>query len=273
MNKSIVFLVLLILISSLEFSKMYGQNSPLSEDGFETIFNGKNWDGWHLKIRNGSDKQAHEVFSIENNMVHVYKYQVDSFDINTRRCATHGLFYTNKMYSKYVLRFEYKWGEKIANNFDQWQYDAGCYFHVLDDDVWPKGVEYQIRYDHIKDRNHTGDLILSGVKAQWYCDENTQFCLPKDGGVPNTPKGWMFLAEDDVEYNALNGKWNQCEIIVMADKYAIYKLNGKVVNLLSNISVNEGIIGLQAETAEIFYRNIQIKEFDEIIPMEIFLED
>jgi hypothetical protein len=57
----------------------------------------------------------------------------------------------------------------------------------------------------------------------------------------------------------------------MADKYSIHKLNGKIVNIASNLSVSEGIIGLQAETAELFYRNIQIKEFDEIIPMEKFL--
>ena len=75
--------------------------------------------------------------------------------------------------------------------------------------------------------------------------------MPKDGGVAKTYKKWMYLAED-AEYNALNDKWN----IVMADQYAIHKLNGKVVNLLTNMSIGEGIIGLQAETAELFYRNI-----------------
>lgn len=40
--------------------------------------------------------------------------------------------YANQKYSKYILRFEYKWGTKIANNFDAYQYDAGCYYHVID---------------------------------------------------------------------------------------------------------------------------------------------
>jgi hypothetical protein len=33
-----------------------------------------------------------------------------------------------------------------------------------------------------------------------------------------------------------------------------------------------GVIGLQSETAEIYYRNIEIKEFDEVVPMEKFLK-
>ena len=228
-----------------------GKISTSFEDGFQTFFNGENWDGWYLKIRNGDEELAKEVFSIEDGMVHVYKYLPNNYELNTRKCRTHGLFYTNKKYSTYILRFEYKWGEKMANNFDQWQYDAGCYYHVLDDAMWPKDIEYQMRYNHITNKNHTGDLIISGTKAQWFSDENDQFSLPKDGGVAKTYKRWMYLA-GDTEYNALNDKWN----IVIADQYAIHKLNGKVVNLLTNMSIGEGIIGLQAETAELFYRNI-----------------
>ena len=58
----------------------------------------------------------------------------------------------------------------------------------------------------------------------------------------------------------------------MADKYSIHKLNGKIVNMATRLSQSEGIIGLQSETAEIYYRNIEIKEFDEIIPIERFLK-
>jgi hypothetical protein len=76
-----------------------------------------------------------------------------------------------------------------------------------------------------------------------------------------------------VKHNALNGEWNQCEIIVMGDSYAIQKLNGEIVNMATDLSVGEGIIGLQSETAEIFYRNIMIKELDEEIPLEVFLEN
>lgn len=48
-------------------------------------------------------------------------------------------------------------------------------------------------------------------------------------------------------YNRLNDKWNQCEVIVMGNKYAIHKLYGKTVN-------------------------IAIKEFDKIIPILKFIK-
>lgn len=263
--KSLAALTVLVLIT---FSSCANKQK---DDGFVELLNGKNWDGWHLKIRSGDQAMAEKIFTIEDDVIHAYKYLEDSADMNTGENATHGLFYTNKSYSKYVLKFEYKWGTKITNNFDRWQYDAGCYYHVSDDKIWPIGLEYQVRYDHKKNENHTGDFIVSQTKAKWYSNEDAEFCLPKDGGQARTYDQWMFLASPDVEHNALNDKWNKCEIVVMSDKYLIHKLNGKVVNIATDMSVSEGIIGFQSETAEIFYRNIKIKEFDKIVPMEKFL--
>ena len=251
------------------------QENAISNDGFKTIFNGKNWDGWHLKIRNGDEELAKEVFAIEDGMVHVFKNMKDSTALNTGENATHGLFYTNKSYSRYILRFEYKWGHKITNNFDQWEFDAGVYFHVSDDKVWPIGIEYQIRYDNKNKANHTADLIRpKGADYDWYYDAETERYLSKNkGGTLFEGKGWMHLAKATTNYNGDNDQWNTCEIIVMGDHYAIYKLNGDIVNVAYNLTPGEGVFGFQAETAEIFYKNIAIKEFDEIIPIEKFLVD
>ena len=57
----------------------------------------------------------------------------------------------------------------------------------------------------------------------------------------------------------------------MGNAYTIHKLNGEIVNMGTNLSVGEGIIGFQSETAEIYYRNIEIKEFDKVVPMKKFL--
>lgn len=243
-------------------------------EGFTKLFNGKNFDGWYLKLRSGDQKQAKKVYAIEDGMVHVFKHIEDKQDLNTGENLSHGLFYTKKKYSKYVLRFEYKWGEKITNNFDQWQYDAGLYYHVIDDKVWPVGIEYQIRYDHRTHNNHTGDLIRpGGTKYDWYMDEEAgSYLHPDDGGTLCTSeRAWMHLA-GPAKFNGVNGKWNQCEVIVMGDQYAIHKLNGTVVNMIFNVTPGEGILGFQSETAEIYYRNIEIKEYDTIPPAETFLK-
>lgn len=243
-------------------------------DGFERIFNGKNFDGWYLKIRSGDDELAKRVFSIEDGMVHVFNDTFpDDYELNTGGNQTHGLFYTEKSYSKYILRFEYKWGERLANNFNQWQYDAGLYYHVIDDRVWPTGIEYQIRFDHRNGRNHTGDFICpKGASLDWTGTPNGKTYLhPKDGGVAPEKQHWLLYASPTENFNGLNDEWNQCEVIVMGDQYAIHKLNGEVVNMATNLKPSAGIFGFQAETAEIYYRNIMIKEFDEIVPAEEFL--
>ncbi|AWV97651.1 3-keto-disaccharide hydrolase [Arcticibacterium luteifluviistationis] len=272
MNK--ITLAILFCITVLPFA-VTAQKKHKSEKGFVQIFNGKNFDGWYLKLRNGDEEMAKEVYAIENGMVHVFKHMPDSLNLNTGENATHGLFYTKKKYSKYILRFEYKWGSKITNNFDRWQYDAGVYYHVIDDAVWPVGIEYQVRYDHLIDKNYTGDFIRPpGADYDWYTTaDGKSYLHPDDGGqLEKNKKEWYHFAKPTENYNALNDKWNQCEIIVMGDQYTIHKLNGEVVNMAFNLTPGEGIIGFQSETAEIFYRNIKIKEFDKVIPAEIFLK-
>ena len=58
----------------------------------------------------------------------------------------------------------------------------------------------------------------------------------------------------------------------MGDKYAIHKLNGKIVNIGIDLGIEKGKIGLQSETGEIYYRNIRILEFDKDIPMDKFVK-
>ena len=242
-----------------------------SKDGYVSLFNGKNLDGWYAKIRSGDAELANKVYAVEDGMVHVFNKDFpQEYELNTGVNATHGLFYTNKKYSKFIFRFEYKWGTKMANNFDQFQYDAGMYYHVVDDKIWPKGIEYQVRYDHTKKMNHTGDYWANGL--EWYSKDGITFSLPAEGGLPILGHKGEHLAKTNAKFNALNGKWNKCEVIVMGDKYSIHKLNGKVVNMATKLPYSEGVIGLQSETAEIYYRNIEIKEFNEVVPMETFLK-
>jgi hypothetical protein len=264
--KVVIFCIAVVAINACKVA----QTTKVDKEGFEPLFNGKNWDGWYLKIRNGDSVLATKVYAIENGMVHVFKDFADSSDLNTGKNPTHGLFYTKKKYSKYILKFEYKWGKKITNNFASFQYDAGVYYHVIDDAIWPKGVEYQVRYNHLKNKNHTGDYWGLPVN-EWTANDKNEFTFLAEGGTLKPVKQGEHLATATTNFNALNDKWNECEIIVMGNEYSIHKLNGDIVNVGKKLAVSAGIIGFQSETAEIFYKNIKIKEFKEIVPIEEFL--
>ena len=238
---------------------------------FVSLFNGKNLEGWYPKIRSGDAALANKVFAVDKGMAHVFKDFPEEYELNTGGNATHGLFYTNEEYERYILRFEYKWGTGLANNFEQFQYDAGMYYHVVDDKIWPTGIEYQIRYDHTKDQNHTGDYWANQIR--WYSTDSLSFTLPSEGGLPMPLKNGEHRCSADARANALNGQWNHCEVIVMGDEYSIHKLNGELVNMATELPIGKGRIGFQAETAEIFYRNIEIMEIEKSIPINEFLKD
>jgi len=244
--------------------------------GYTSIFNGENWDGWYLKIRTGDEQLAQKVFAINDKKeIHIFNEEFpDEYELNTGENKTHGLFYTEKEYSKYHLKFQYKWGKRLANNFGQWQYDSGVYYHVTNDQVWPTGIEYQIRYNHLTDKNHTGDLIRpKGVTYKWYAVESgAHYLHPNNGGVLEPKKHWYHHAKPTNNHNALNDQWNTCEIIAMGDDYSIHILNGEIVNMIFSPSPSKGIIGFQSETAEILFRNITIKEFETSKPAEHFLK-
>ena len=263
--KKLLLLMLPILVLSCK-------SNPDSEEGYVNLMNGKDFSGWYLKIKNNDSVLAARVFTInDSGWVQTFASFPDSFELNTGKSYTHGLFYSEKTYSRYILRFEYKWGKKIYNNFGMFQYDAGLYYHVYDDKIWPNGIEYQIRYNHLTGENHTGDYWASATSFQWYAGENGRFLLPSEGGVPQPIKSGEHLCDAAAPYHALDENWNICEVIVMSDKYSIHKLNGKIVNMATSLSVSEGKIGFQNETAEIFYRNIRLKEFENDVPIDVFL--
>lgn len=249
----------------------------LANNEFTPLLNKNDLKGWHLKIKGNDPDLAKQVFTIKNGIVHVFGAPFSGdIDLNEGTDATIGMMYTHKEYEKFHLKFEYKWGTKKANYFDKWQYDAGVYFNIIDDKIFPTGIEYQIHYDHIKNENHTGDSIAPrGVSYDWYADPKTMnYAHPNDGGKLSKKgryRAWLHNAQATNNYHALNGGWNTVEIISMGNEYVIYKLNGDVINMLFNPSPSKGIIGFQSETAEIFYRDIKIKEFDKNVPAEFFL--
>lgn len=267
-----------ILIVGCKTNRSYSEANGDADNGYINLYNGKNMDNWTLICRDKTPGLPEKVFTPgENGEMHVFKNFDTRGRVDAGRGGTHCMFFTKKKYSRYSFKFEYKWGDKIFNNFDQFQYDAGLYFHVFDVAIWPKGYEYQVRYDHTKNENHTGCIWNSGGRFNWYADNsvrtpNERHYLPiEQGGVPQEHRQGEHKVLEDAPFHALNGKWNQCEVIVMGNRYAIYKLNGKVVNVLTDLDHSEGEIGMQAETAEVFYRNIQVKEFDTDIPIEKFL--
>ena len=217
-----------------------------------------------------------KVFAIENGAVHVFKGVPAGFDADAEPMdrRTFGAMFTDKTYTNYIFRFEYKWGSKSVNCPQELNLNSGCFYHVTQAKIWPTGIEFQIQYNHTGNRSNVGAVLRGGNTYTVYGadSDSSNFLPPAEGGkaITGRLKGFSARPVETVPERALD--WNQCEIIVMGGQYAIHKLNDEVVNMITDISVGEGQIGLQAEYAEIFFRNMEIKEFDEPLPLATFIE-
>lgn len=263
--KSLPLLLLLILLAP-------GRKAE-ADTNYVPLLNGKNFEGFEILQRSAGEEEAKLVYLYgENGELHLFRDLPDKTGVETNKNATHGMLYSKKSYSRYSLKFEYKWGKKLVNNFKSYQYDSGLLYHIQDLKIWPKALQYQIRYNHLKGRNHSGDFVASGIEMQWYSKDGKTFELPALGGTAQPIRKGQHYVHKDAKAHGLEDEWTSCEVIVMGDKWAIHKLGGKVVNLATDLGVSEGPIAFEAETAEILWRNVMIKEFETDLPLELFLK-
>lgn len=255
------------------FSFVFSVPCLAEDDGYKPLLNGENLEGFEIMQRNATEEEAKLIYLYgEEGELHLFRDLPAGTGVETNKNGTHGILYTKKNYSRYSLKFEYKWGEKLFNNHDKFQYDSGLIYHIKELKIWPTALQYQIRYNHVSDKNHTGDFVAGGIEMQWYSKDGKTFELPSKGGEPQPIRGGQHFVHKDAKHHGLDGEWNTCELIVMGDQWAIHKLNGETVNMATDLGVSEGPIAFEAETGEILWRNVMIKEFEKDLPIDAFLD-
>lgn len=239
-----------------------------SDDGWVPLFNGTNLDGWTASPGHTGLFAAGKVG--EDSVIHVYP----AADLQDgAQGVAQATLRTNESYSKYVFHLEYKWGIKRFND-RQGARDNGICFHVCNEPtvVWPDSVELQIGSDTWGNDWVTGNIfmLVNKTRAQWpsatlmgkkaFSDTGTKGSL---GGPSVSYALGLSSAQLDKPDD-----WNIIELTVNGATEAEYKVNGTVVNRLFDMECDEGEgfkplergpIALQAEFAEVYFRNVKIK--------------
>ncbi|MBN8826344.1 MULTISPECIES: DUF1080 domain-containing protein [unclassified Spirosoma] len=196
------------------------------------IFNANHKNEWYTFLsESGKNHDPHAVFTFEGDVIHVSGEEF-------------GYIATNKEYSNFHLRVEFRWGEKKYPPRVNDKRDAGILYHAdfyNGDKVWPRCLEYQIQ------EGDCGDV--------WMVDS----VMVMHRGKQTTPMNWI-RGQKELNNEKPNGEWNTAEVIVNKGKF-IHMLNGKKVNEGELINTQKGHILLQSEGAEVFYRNASIREF------------
>jgi hypothetical protein len=231
--------------------------------GWKPLFNGKNLSGWSVhyasKTSAGAAPPA-SIFSVENGVIHAYPTQAAGSE------QPNAYIETVADHQDYVLSLEYRWGEKKFAPRMNLVRDAGLIYHVHRERAadWPAGSEAQIQ------EGDTGDSWAVSSRLSSFVDPKTgRYALPENGGVPKTVgNDGKFERTRHNKVNEYPG-WNTLEVIVRGDR-ATHIVNG-VTNMrvhdmkgwdaASNswMKLEKGRIALQAESAEVFYRNIRIR--------------
>jgi hypothetical protein len=200
------------------------------EKEFQALLNKKNLEGWNsYLLSKGVNSDPDSVFNVKEGCLEITGEEF-------------GYIATKETFKNFHLVAEFKWGEKKYPPRENEKRDSGIlYFVPIDapEKIWPKSVECQIQEGDV------GDFwLIDGTSIKI----NSERTPPQD----------YFRVEKVRDNEFPNGKWNSVEVI-SRDRELTHKVNGVVVNKGSAPSRAEGLILIQSEGAEIFYRNIEIK--------------
>ena len=234
-----------------------------SNAGWRPLFNGKNLNGWSVHYASKTPADAappSSIFSVENGVIHAYPTQAAGSE------QPNAYIETVAEHQDYVLSLEYRWGEKKFAPRMNLVRDAGLIYHVHRERAadWPAGSEAQIQ------EGDTGDSWAVSSRLSSFVDPKTgRYALPENGGVPKTVgNDGKFERTRHNKVNEYPG-WNTLEVIVRGDRAThivngvtnmrVYDIKGWDPASNSWVKVEKGRIALQAESAEVFYRNIRVR--------------
>lgn len=260
-----------------------------SETSWTSLWNGQDLTGWHsylgtpFKLEADSLGNKLEPYGIDNDPLEVIKV-VETDQENAIRISgvAWGMIYTEGDYKNYHLKLKVKWGEKMHPPREKGPRDSGLLYHGFGEPgsvyEWMGSQELQIQQGDMGDYWPVGDVGID-IPSIPYKDK----CyIYKEGADLRTYHFAEILetaTQDSIAkrrvFKALDaekphGQWNDIELMAV-DGNSIHIVNGKVVMRLYNSRIgssrkplDSGRIILQSEGAEVYYKDIYIRDLAEI---------
>ncbi|QIA08771.1 3-keto-disaccharide hydrolase [Draconibacterium halophilum] len=217
----------------------------------------------------GLNKKGYDVFTVtEDNGEEVIKISGEIY----------GCLISKKEYANYHLRMKMKWGDKKFDPRKSLLKDSGILYHSIGSlgaeywRTWMLSQEFQVMEGHLGDY---WSQITSAIDIRAYLPEYIMNPVA-DESQPFLPMGQSEEIQGfclrSGNYEKAPGEWNTLELICY-DGNSIHIVNGQVVMILRNsryikdgetLPLDKGKIQLQSEAAEVFYKDIEIKELDKM---------
>jgi hypothetical protein len=262
LRNSLTFLALLCSLSLM--------NRAHSADGaadWVSLFNGKNLDGWTIKIAKHPLGENHaKTFLVEDGIIKVSYDGYEKFD------KQYGHLFTNIAYSHYLFRLEYRFIGKMMPDAPSYvNLNSGIMIHaqspqsMLFDQGFPSSLEMQFLADEGKGARSTANLCTPGTHVEMGGKLITQHIVKSS--APTFPAETWVQAEVEVHGNEeIIHRINGVEVL----RYQRPQLdpnndNAPATELLqagSNRMLSYGHIALQAEGQPVWFRKIELKSLE-----------
>ncbi|WP_282161425.1 3-keto-disaccharide hydrolase [Ulvibacterium marinum] len=279
---------ILFLIIALNSCKSEKKNIETDEQWI-SLWNGKDLSGWHsylgtpYQLKTDSLGNTLTPFGIDNDPLEVITL-VDTDDGKAIRITgvAWGMIYTEQDYQNYHLKLKTKWGEGMHPPREKGPRDSGLLYHGfgVPGSVynWMGSQELQVQQGDMGDYWPVGDVEIdipsvpkdsvyyiykdkAPLRSYYFAD------ILKTATHDSLAKRRVFKAFDA---ERPHGEWNDVELIALGDS-SIHIVNGKVVMRLFNSrkmstqeKLHSGKIILQSEGAEVFYKDLYIKQITEV---------
>lgn len=259
MKKMKLLILCAVLVTGCNTSKEQADKG--SDQGWVSLFNGKNLDGWTVKIAGYElGENFGKTFRVEDGVIKVAYDQYEKFD---KRFGH--LFYKEK-YSSYRLRLEYRFtGEQMVGG-PGWAFrNSGIMLHcpppetMAKDQSFPVSIETQLLGGNGTDARTTGNVCTPGTHIVLNSSLTTKHCI---NSTSKTYHGDQWVkAEVEVRSNESIKHFINGEMVLSFTNPQLDPADKDARALLGNgeLMLHEGYFALQAESHPVEFRNIEIK--------------
>jgi hypothetical protein len=234
-----------------------------------SLFNGKNLDGWTVKIAGQEvNDNYRDTFRVEDGLLKVSYGQYDKFG------DRFGSLFYRKKFSRYWIRAEYRFVGSLAPGAPRWAYkNSGIQLHsqapetMRKEQQWPVSVEFDIVGGRMMGSRPTGDVCRNGTNVLVNGVPLKEQCS-KVGDQTIRDEAWTTaLAEVDGGTRVrqiVNGA-----LVVEYTDLKLDEANADARRLVSSgadKALTSGYISLQSNGHPIEFRRIEILPMDDTAP-------
>jgi hypothetical protein len=264
----------LLILLLLPFT-IVAQKSSSDTEEWQQLFNGKNLDGWDIKIAGQPlNDNFKNTFRVEGDMIRIMYDEYKTFD------EKYGHMYYKTPYSHYIFNYEYRFTGSQTPGGAVWNVrNSGVMFHsqpaesLTFEQTFPVSLEMQLLGGLGNGPRYTGNLCTPGTQVYIDGKFRMEHCIDSDSKTYDGDqwiKASLIVLGDSIAHQIIEGDtvltFHKLEIGGdFVDKNSMnWKVGGfteeagKYWDSLNGTPLKEGYISLQAESHPIDFKNIEL---------------